>query len=45
MRPFEARYRGHCGICDDDIEPGDDLVFEEDDSLVHADCTDEEVDW
>ncbi len=41
MNAFEARYHGRCGLCDGDIEPGD-LVVYEDDELVHAECADAE---
>lgn len=42
-RTFQARYRGRCLACDDQIEPGDDVCYDEDD-LVHAECADEDDD-
>lgn len=34
---FEARFYGRCADCGDDIEPGDDVRYE-DDELIHDDC-------
>lgn len=39
-RVFEARYPGTCGECGDDIDPGDEVCYE-DDELIHADCSTE----
>lgn len=37
MKTFTARYRGRCAECDDEIEPGDEVAYADDD-LVHEDC-------
>jgi hypothetical protein len=37
MRTFDARYRGHCNTCDEPIEVGDQLRYE-DDEVVHGTC-------
>lgn len=37
MAPFEARYYGTCYGCDEKIEPGQMVVYE-DDELVHEAC-------
>jgi len=43
-RSFQARYSsGRCGICDEPIEEGE-VVQYEDDELVHSACADEEGD-
>jgi hypothetical protein len=34
---FEARYPGHCYLCDDHIDPGDTVRYD-DDELVHNKC-------
>lgn len=36
-RIFAAAYSGTCDECGDEIEPGDDVQYV-DDELVHADC-------
>lgn len=38
-KPFTARYSGHCQGCHSRIEPGDEVVYDEDDALVHAGCS------
>ncbi len=41
-RPFTAMYSaGRCGICDEPIEEGN-LVAYEDDELCHQECIEEE---
>ncbi len=35
---FEARFPGRCEACDEPIEPGQPVVFDDDDVLVHDDC-------
>lgn len=37
-RTFEAMYEGFCYACGDDIEPGDQIAYNEDDEIVHGDC-------
>lgn len=37
-RAFNARYPGTCGDCSDDIEPGDQVGYDDTDSIVCADC-------
>lgn len=37
---FTAHYDGLCGECGDEIEPGDEVQYV-DDELVHADCSTE----
>ncbi len=37
-RKFEARYPGRCPACREQIEVGDDLVFNDDDVVVHFGC-------
>jgi hypothetical protein len=37
-RPFTAKFGGTCASCQDDIEAGDEVMFD-DDELIHADCT------
>lgn len=32
-----AEFSGRCGVCDEDIKPGDEIVLV-DDEWVHADC-------
>lgn len=39
---FEARYPGHCHLCDDHIDPGD-LVRYDDDEVVHNKCASAEA--
>lgn len=34
---FTALYRSRCGGCDNDVRPGDDVTWV-DDELVHLDC-------
>ena len=34
---FRAKYSGRCGACDDRINPGDDVRYD-DDQLVHDVC-------
>lgn len=34
---FTARYYGRCLVCDERIEPGDDVAYDDDD-LVHEAC-------
>lgn len=34
---FSARYAGRCGNCDNRIEPGDEVRYD-DDELVHDQC-------
>lgn len=40
MSTFRARYPGRCVECDDDIEVGDLLRYDEDGHAVHASHTD-----
>ena len=37
---FKAKYKGRCGSdeCEDPIEVGDDVVYEEEKVLVHTRC-------
>lgn len=35
---FTARYPGRCGGCDDGIEVGEVLTYDEDNVVIHADC-------
>ena len=37
-RRFEARYPGRCSGCEDGIEIGDLLAFDDDGFVQHADC-------
>lgn len=37
-RAFTARYPGRCANCPDGIEPGDQLVYDEDDLVIHVTC-------
>lgn len=39
---FIAQYYSTCASCFEDIEPGDDATYQ-DDEVVHADCVDD--DW
>ena len=39
-RPFEAKYPGRCGLCDDDIDPGDEVCYA-DDEVCHLDCAED----
>lgn len=34
---FEAKYPGRCGVCDEQIRPGDSCTYAED-VVVHEDC-------
>ena len=34
---FEAKWGGRCGICQNDIEPGDECQFV-DDEICHLEC-------
>jgi hypothetical protein len=36
---FTAKYFGRCGICDEDIDPGDECDYD-DDEVCHAECID-----
>ena len=36
--PFLARYGGRCLVCDGQISPGDMVVYDDDDALVHQGC-------
>jgi hypothetical protein len=38
--PFTATYGGPCGDCDERVKPGHQATYNEDDTLVHADCAD-----
>lgn len=40
-RVFEAKYGGHCGICDDRFDEGDDVCFCGDE-VCHTDCAEDE---
>jgi hypothetical protein len=40
-RPFTANYPGTCAACLEPIDPGDEVVYE-DDELVHEGCATEE---
>jgi hypothetical protein len=40
---FEARYRGRCGVGGDDIEPGDDVCYL-DDEVCHECCAEDAED-
>jgi hypothetical protein len=35
---FTARYNGYCGDCGGEIDPGDEVMYDSTDSIVHADC-------
>jgi hypothetical protein len=35
---FEAKYGGWCADCDDRIQPGDTVTYNEDDALIHMHC-------
>jgi hypothetical protein len=37
-RHFVARYPGTCANCPDGITPGDTLMYDEDDMVIHVDC-------
>lgn len=40
-KPFEARWGGtRCAVCDDDIQPGEDVCYYEDE-LCHLDCVED----
>lgn len=34
---FEAMYHGRCAVCDDEINEGDEVTYD-DDELVHVEC-------
>ncbi len=38
MKPFPARFRGSCGACDEPIDPGDLVRYDDDSDLVHDRC-------
>lgn len=40
-RTFAARYPGRCAACDDPIEVGDLLTYDEDNEVVHANGCDQ----
>lgn len=35
-----AEYQSKCAACGDDIDPGDEIVLDEDDDWVHISCED-----
>ena len=35
---FRAKYRGECGACEEPIEVDDVLTYDEDQTVIHADC-------
>lgn len=37
---FTARYISECADCGNDIEPGDEAMYDEDDQVVHVHCPD-----
>lgn len=37
---FTARYQTRCPVCDQQIHPGDDADWTDDDEVVHARCVD-----
>lgn len=37
-RGFTARYPGTCANCPDGIRVGDQLVYDEDDLVIHVEC-------
>jgi len=39
-RPFDARWEGRCGICDDRIDVGDEVCYQ-DDEVCHYDCAED----
>lgn len=38
MIPFKARYFGRCAACDEQINPGESVEYDDDDELVHREC-------
>ena len=38
MMTFDAKYHGTCGDCGDRIEPGDQIGYDDTDTIVCADC-------
>lgn len=40
---WQARFDSRCAQCDDEIQEGDDCVYNEDDEVVHANCFDGET--
>ncbi len=36
-RPFIAAFHGTCAACGEPIDPGDEVLYEDDD-LIHEDC-------
>lgn len=39
---FEAQYFSRCPECLERIEPGDEVVYNSGDEVVHVDCDDED---
>ncbi len=37
---IEAEYRTKCAVCGEWIEPGDEIVRDDDGEWIHADCED-----
>lgn len=37
---FTAKYRGACSVCPDPIEPGDEILYDGTDEILHAYCPD-----
>ena len=35
---FTAKYKGTCANCDEAIEPGQEVDYDDDDALVHVKC-------
>ena len=38
MTAFEARYPGHCHACDERITPGELVLFNDAEEIIHAVC-------
>jgi predicted nucleic acid-binding Zn ribbon protein len=39
---MEAQYRSKCAVCGEWIEPGDEVVPDEDENWIHQDCADDD---
>ncbi len=39
--PFAAQYPGWCPVCHKRIEEGEEVVFDDEKNVIHAECEDE----
>lgn len=42
---FIAEFWGRCASCSEDIEPGQECIYNEMDEVVHIECCDPGEDW